>query len=69
LDTYSGSPVVTKPIFLITISKSGCRSSLGRYPNISGDELVFALVLVPNFGQEGFGNDDSSRAIMILPQE
>ena len=66
LDTYSGSPVVTRSIFLMTISKSGCRSSLGRYPTISGDELVFTLVLVPNFGQEGFVNDDSSEYVVII---
>ncbi|HEY7082606.1 MAG TPA: DUF1326 domain-containing protein [Nitrososphaeraceae archaeon] len=66
LDTYSGSPVVTRSIFLITVSKSGCRSSLGIYPNISGNELVFTLVLVLNFGQEGFGNDDSSECVVII---
>jgi len=58
--------VVTRSIFLTTISKLGCGSSLGRFPTISGDELVFTLVLVLNFGQEGSVNDDPSKYVVII---
>jgi hypothetical protein len=39
---------------------------MGRFPTISGDELVFTLVLVLNFGQEGSVNDDPSKYVVII---